>query len=55
MGEAIKSVNPQARVVAVEPGASAVLSGRPPGPHRIQGIGAGFVPAVLDTVDFSTR
>ena len=49
VGEAIRSVNPRALIVAVEPRASAVLSGRPPGPHRIQGIGAGFVPAVLDT------
>ncbi len=49
VGEAIKATNPGARVVAVEPQSSAVLSGRPPGPHRIQGIGAGFVPAVLDT------
>jgi cysteine synthase len=48
VGEAIKSVNPKAQVVAVEPASSAVLSGRGPGPHRIQGIGAGFVPAVLD-------
>ncbi|HMJ37423.1 MAG TPA: cysteine synthase A [Baekduia sp.] len=48
VGEAIKSVNPRAQVVAVEPAGSAVLSGRAPGPHRIQGIGAGFVPAVLD-------
>jgi cysteine synthase A len=48
VGEAIKSVNPQAQVIAVEPASSAVLSGRSPGPHRIQGIGAGFVPAVLD-------
>jgi cysteine synthase len=47
-GEAIKSRNPTAQVVAVEPAASAVLSGRPPGPHKIQGIGAGFVPPVLD-------
>lgn len=47
-GEAIKAHNPQALVVAVEPQSSAVLSGRAPGPHRIQGIGAGFVPAVLN-------
>jgi cysteine synthase A len=48
VGEAIKSVNPRAQIVAVEPAGSAVLSGRGPGPHRIQGIGAGFVPKVLD-------
>ena len=48
VGEALKERNPAARVVAVEPEASAVLSGRAPGPHRIQGIGAGFVPAVLN-------
>jgi cysteine synthase A len=48
VGEVLKQRNPRARVVAVEPASSAVLSGRAPGPHRIQGIGAGFVPAVLD-------
>ncbi|MDX6699188.1 MAG: cysteine synthase [Solirubrobacteraceae bacterium] len=48
VGEVLKQRNPSARVVAVEPAGSAVLSGRPPGPHRIQGIGAGFVPAVLN-------
>lgn len=48
VGEAVKSVNPKAEIIAVEPASSAVLSGRGPGPHRIQGIGAGFVPAVLD-------
>ena len=40
---------PLVRMVAVEPEDSAVLSGRPPGPNRIQGIGAGFVPSILDT------
>ncbi|MCD6728031.1 MAG: cysteine synthase A [Solirubrobacteraceae bacterium] len=47
-GEAIKQACPTARIVAVEPRSSAVLSGGRPGPHRIQGIGAGFVPRVLD-------
>jgi cysteine synthase len=47
-GEVLKSHNPGCRVVAVEPSASAVLSGRRPGPHKIQGIGAGFVPEVLN-------
>jgi cysteine synthase A len=48
VGEVLKSRSPGCRVVAVEPSASAVLSGRRPGPHKIQGIGAGFVPAVLN-------
>ncbi|MGO9975270.1 MAG: cysteine synthase A [Solirubrobacteraceae bacterium] len=48
VGELLKQRNPRCRVVAVEPASSAVLSGRAPGPHRIQGIGAGFVPKVLN-------
>jgi cysteine synthase len=48
VGEYLRGVNPKLRVVAVEPRGSAVLSGERPGPHRIQGIGAGFVPPVLN-------
>ena len=49
VGEYLKSKKPSVRIVAVEPASSAVLSGREAGPHKIQGIGAGFVPEVLNT------
>ena len=49
VGEALKAKKPGVRIVAVEPDASPVLSGGPKGPHPIQGIGAGFVPKVLNT------
>ena len=48
-GAYLKSVNPSIEIVAVEPASSAVLSGEKPGPHGLQGIGAGFVPDVLNT------
>jgi cysteine synthase len=48
VGEYLRGVNRKLQVVAVEPRGSAVLSGERPGPHRIQGIGAGFVPPVLN-------
>ena len=48
VGQVLKSRKPSVRMVAVEPTGSPVLSGGQPGPHKIQGIGAGFVPAILD-------
>jgi cysteine synthase len=48
VGRVLRKRHPNVRVIAVEPSKSAVLSGRPPGEHRIDGIGAGFVPEILD-------
>ena len=54
VGQVLKRKNPQIRIIAVEPEDSPVLSGGDPHPHKIQGIGAGFVPEVLDTTVYDS-
>ncbi|MDG5815171.1 cysteine synthase A [Chitinispirillales bacterium ANBcel5] len=48
VGRVLKKINPEIKIVAVEPESCAVISGKKPGPHKIQGIGSGFIPQILD-------
>jgi len=54
VGQVLKRKNPQVRIIAVEPEDSPVLSGGSPHPHKIQGIGAGFIPEILDTTVYDS-
>ena len=49
VGEVLKEYDPEIRIIAVEPDTSAVISGNAPGMHKLQGIGAGFIPEILNT------